>query len=44
MVLNTMPYTILYYTYNTYVVLYSSYGECNAVRSGSQAFTSIVFI
>jgi hypothetical protein len=44
MVYYTMPYTILYYTYSTYVVLYSSYGECNAVRSGSQASSSIVSI
>ena len=44
MVHYTMPYTLLYYIYNTYVVLYNSYGECNVVRSGSQASSSIVSI
>jgi hypothetical protein len=41
-----MPYIILYNIiwYIQYIVLYSSYGECNAVRRGSQASSSIVSI
>jgi hypothetical protein len=42
----TMPYIILYNTiwYIRYFVLYSSYGECNVVRRGGQASSSIVSI